>query len=287
MRENKITRKIFTLLCVLTLIVGLSILNIPVCAEEIPQDRQLPRLVDDADLLTDSEEQELNTELDEISEKQQCDVVVVTENSLDGKSAQDYADDFFDYNGYGYGDEDSGVLFLIGMDERKWAITTYGYGITAFTDYGLEYMEDEFLSYLSDGEYMEAFSKYATLCDDLLTQARDGHPYDVDCDDDKPDVFTMIFWGVVDLLIGFVVAFIMAQVKKSKLKSVKNQVAANAYKKQGSMKVTTKEDRYINSIVTKRLIPRDDEDHGHSGGGGSTTHVSSSGRSHGGRSGGF
>lgn len=68
MRENKITRKIFTLLCVLTLIVGLSILNIPVCAEEIPQDRQLPRLVDDADLLTDSEEQELNTELDEISE---------------------------------------------------------------------------------------------------------------------------------------------------------------------------------------------------------------------------
>ena len=91
MRENKITRKIFTLLCVLTLIVGLSILNIPVCAEEIPQDRQLPRLVDDADLLTDSEEQELNTELDEISEKQQCDVVVVTENSLDGKSAQDYA----------------------------------------------------------------------------------------------------------------------------------------------------------------------------------------------------
>ena len=63
--------------------------------------------------LTDSEEQELNTELDEISEKQQCDVVVVTENSLDGKSAQDYADDFFDYNGYGYGDEDSGVLFLI------------------------------------------------------------------------------------------------------------------------------------------------------------------------------
>ena len=63
-------------LCVLTLIVGLGILNIPVCAEEIPQDRQLPRLVDDADLLTDSEEQELNTELDEISEKQQCDVVV-------------------------------------------------------------------------------------------------------------------------------------------------------------------------------------------------------------------
>lgn len=79
----------------------------------------------------------------------------------------------------------------------------------------------------------------------------------------------------------------MAQVEEKQIKICQKQVAANAYKKQGSMKVTTKEDRYINSIVTKRLIPRDDEEHGHSGGGGSTTHVSSSGRSHGGRSGGF
>ena len=55
MRENKIIRKIFTLLCVLTLIVGLSILNIPVCAEEIPQDRQLPRLVDDAEQSSDGQ----------------------------------------------------------------------------------------------------------------------------------------------------------------------------------------------------------------------------------------
>lgn len=287
MRANKKSIKIYTLLLTFALVFGYGIPAVPVHAEEIPQDRQLSRLVDNADLLTDSEEQELETELDEISERQECDVAVVTVNSLDGKSAQDYANDFFDYNGYGYGDDDSGILFLIGMDDRKWAITTYGYGITAFTDYGLEYMEDEFLPYLKDGEYAEAFSEYASLCDDLLTQARDGHPYDVDSADDKPGVFTMIFWGVVDLMIGFVVAFIMAQVKKSKLKSVKNQVAANAYKKQGSMNVTTREDRYINSIVTKRLIPRENENHGHSGGGGSTTHVSSSGRSHGGSSGGF
>ena len=52
----------------------------------------------------------------------------------------------------------------------------------------------------------------------FLPRARGGHPYDVDSDDDKPDVFTMIFWGVVDLLIGFVVAFIMAQVKKKQIK---------------------------------------------------------------------
>lgn len=284
MRESKKSIKFFTMLLVLALMLGIGMSSVPVCAEEIPQDRQLARLVDDAQLLTDSEKQELETKLDDISERQECDVVVVTVNSLDGKSAQDYADDFFDYNGYGYGNDDSGVLFLIGMDDRKWAITTYGYGITAFTDYGLEYMEDEFLPYLKDGEYREAFAKYASLCDDLLTQARDGHPYDVDSSDEKPGVFTAVFWGVIDLLIGFVVAFIIALVKKSKLKSVKSQVAANAYKKPGSMNITRNEDRYINSIVTHRVIHRDDDDNGT---GGSTTHVSSSGRSHGGSSGGF
>ena len=63
MRENKIIRKNFTLLCVLTLIVGLSIFEHPGMCGRNSQDRQPPRLVDDADLLTDSEEQELNTEL--------------------------------------------------------------------------------------------------------------------------------------------------------------------------------------------------------------------------------
>lgn len=60
----------------------------------------LPRLVDNADLLTDSEESTLLSKLNEISERQQTDVVVVTADTLDGKTPMDYADDFYDYNGY-------------------------------------------------------------------------------------------------------------------------------------------------------------------------------------------
>ena len=44
-----------------------------------------PRLVDRADLLSELEEEELEARLDEISERQQADVVVVTVNSLDGR----------------------------------------------------------------------------------------------------------------------------------------------------------------------------------------------------------
>ena len=56
----------------------------------------MPRLVDGADLLTDSEEITLLSMLDEISERQMLDVVIVTTNTLEGKSPMAYADDFYD-----------------------------------------------------------------------------------------------------------------------------------------------------------------------------------------------
>ena len=109
------------------------------------------RMVDMADLLSDSEEKELQNQLDEISERQKVDVVVVTVDSLGSKSPMKYADDFYDNNGYGFGNKKDGILLLLSMEERDWHITTTGFGITAITDAGLDYISDEFVSYLSDG----------------------------------------------------------------------------------------------------------------------------------------
>ena len=47
----------------------------------------MPRLVDNAGLLTDSEQSELFDKLDEISERQQVDIVVVTTDALNGKTS--------------------------------------------------------------------------------------------------------------------------------------------------------------------------------------------------------
>lgn len=107
------------------------------------------RLVDRAGLLDESGQAGLSAELDDISERQQLDVVIVTVNTLDGKTPMQYADDFYDNNGYGFGDKKDGVLLLISMGDRDWWISTTGYGITAFTDAGLEYMSEQFLPALS------------------------------------------------------------------------------------------------------------------------------------------
>ena len=245
----------------------------------IPEERQLPRLVDEADILTDEEEADLLEKLDEISERQECDVALVTVDSLNGANVEDYADDFYDYNGYGMGSGDDGILFLISMGEREWAITTYGFGITAFTDAGLDYMEERFLPDLSDGTYEKAFSIYAELCDKFLTQAADGEPYDVD---NLPKMPLSRSWIWKSLLIGAAIAFIITGCMRSRLKTVRKQMSATGYVKDGSMNLTDSRELYLYRRVTRHKIEKSS---GSSGG--SSTHTSSSGRSHGGSSGRF
>ncbi len=246
--------------------------------EGIPEERLRMRLEDEADLLTEEEEADLLSKLDEISERQECDVVVLTVDSLNGRLAEEYADDFYDYNGYGYGESRDGILLLISMEEHDWVISNCGFGITAFTDAGQEYMTDKFVPMLSDGEYQEAFTEYARLCDEFITQAKTGEPYD---SGNLPKGSVSPIWIVGDILIGLVIAFIIGSVMKSKLKSVIKQETAEDYAVPGSMVLTANWDHLVNKTVTTRRIERERSSSG------SSTHSSSSGTSHGGSKGKF
>ncbi|MGN1133260.1 MAG: TPM domain-containing protein [Oscillospiraceae bacterium] len=238
-----------------------------------------PRLVDNADLLSETEESDLLSKLDEISVRQNNDVVILTVNSLEGKTATEYADDFFDYNYYGQGSEQSGILFLVSMSERKWAISTKGYCIPAFTDAGQKYIIDKIKPDLSDGNYNQCFNDFADLCDDFLTQAASGSPYDIN------NLPRDIFSGMRILFalgIGIIIARVVVTIKKSKLKTVRMQPAAQCYVKQGSMNITNSNDLFLYSRTTRTRRAQNS-----SRSGGSSTHHSSSGSRHGGSSGSF
>lgn len=247
---------------------------------EIPEERQLPRLVDDADILTSEEEWKLEEKLNEISEKYQCDVAVVTTEDTDGRSVVEYADDFYDYNGYGMGEGDDGILLLLDMDDREWAISTYGYGSTAFTDKGQKYISDKFLPYLKEGDYAEAFMVYADLCGDFLEQAETGEAFD---SGNMPKEPISLLWIPGSLLIGMIFAFVITGFMRLQMKSVRKQTQAFAYIKPDSLKITKSRDSYLYSQTSRTPKPKDNG----SSGGGSSMHTSSSGRSHGGSSGTF
>lgn len=229
------------------------------------------RLIDDADLLGTYEEEELLQELDEISERLNFDVVIVTTNSTDGKSAEAYADDYFDYNGYGMGDNYDGALLLVNMGNREWHISTTGYGITALSDNDLDYIGEEVASYLSYGDYAEAFETYAELVEEEVVDARDGETLEIG------EVLVKI---PIALLIGGLLAFIPVTVMKKKMDNVEMRSEASDYVMRNRIAITEQRDMFLYRTVNRRRKPKDN-------GGGSSTHRGSSGRSHGGRGGRF
>ena len=97
------------------------------------------------------------------------DVAVVTASSLDGKTAEEYADDFYDENGIGQGASKDGILLLISESERVWAISTSGSCIDAFTDSDLDYIAGNLLPYLSDGDWSGAAISFADDCGPCLS----------------------------------------------------------------------------------------------------------------------
>ena len=240
-------------------------LSVPAFAQS-----DMPLLVDDADLLSDGEESALLSKLEKISINQQMDIVIVTVNELYGETPRDYADDFFDYNGYA----EDGILLLVSMEDSDWYISTSGYGITAVTDAGMEYMADQFLYDLSNGNYYDAFVIYADSCDEFISKARSGDPFDIE-DLPKED-FNYITSLLVSLGIGLVVAFIITGRMKGKLKTVRQQAEAADYVRTGSMKVTQSRDLFLYKHIDRHTKSQE------SSSGGSRTHTSSSGRTHGG-----
>ena len=68
------------------------------------------RVIDEAGLLNSSEMNLLSEKIDTIIDKTNLDIVVTTTNNTNGKSSMEYADDFYDYNGYGFDEEYSYVV---------------------------------------------------------------------------------------------------------------------------------------------------------------------------------
>ena len=87
----------------------------------------------------------------------------------------------------------------------------------------------------------------------------------------------------VSLIAGLVLAFIPVLIMKGQLKSVHMQSSAGGYEKRNTRKITVSRDTFLYHTVNR--VPRPKENSNRSGG--SSTFHGSSGRSHGGRGGGF
>lgn len=285
-----------TISSILSILLILS-LCVTVCAS----DPGAPRIVDNAGVLSADELADLTQRAYDLRNTYDMDVVILTVNSLDGKSAQAYADDYYDYNGYGVGEDYSGVLLLIAMDSREWWISTCGEAIYAITDYGIERLFSEMSWYLSENRFYSAFDAYLDALPEYFEAYHDGDPldgyagsYDGPGSYSPGDADEIVYYdpnpfgissAVISLVIGCAVAAVVLLFMKSSMNTKRKQHGAAVYVKTGSYHLRKHSDVFLYSNVSK--VRRQENSSSGSRGGGSSTHRSSSGRSHGGGGGRF
>lgn len=245
----KMFRKTFAALVIMVLVLCMGSVAF---AKDHPD-----RVVDDAGLLTEREISSLMSRLDEISEKYDIDVAVVTVESFSQSSAMAAADDYFDYNHYGLGSDEAGVMLFISTSGRDWWITTKGQAINIFSDSDIESIGDNVTDYMRDDNYAAAFNKFADLCEDEIVDAFTYH------------------WGrylVISIIIGLIVGGIYILVLMSKLKTVAPNNRAANYVVPGSLNVTHGHEMFLYQTLDVTARPTES----------SSTHTSSSGSTHGG-----
>ena len=115
------------------------------------------RVFDLADLLTDDEEAELQSRINELVAKDGQDIGIVTVEDESVMSTQEFADEFYENSGMGIGENRTGVLFCIDMYNRETYLTTTGDMIDIIDDQRREEIFDAQMEYLSGGYIIFAY----------------------------------------------------------------------------------------------------------------------------------
>ena len=247
-------KKTSRILAVLAAVILLSSLLVP--ALSLPSSASSAHVYDDANLLTSSEKSELETLLASYSADCGCFIAVMTTN---------YSPGGFETEAYNKVEAlrktegDDILLLYVDMGTRDYRVESHGDGTRAGNDNVKELMERSFKSYLSSGMYFNAFKGFGKSARDAVKYYRQhgramkgSYP------------FLVLIIGMV--AAGLISGAVYTGKLKKELKSVAQATRAANYVVNGSMNVTTANDIFLYTAVTK--TPRPKETRSSSSGGG-------------------
>lgn len=245
MTVRKLATMILTLL--LLLIPGTAVFA---SAYENPDTYYEVIICDEADLLTDEEEETLLEDMKPITEYGNVAFVSISENPY--HSTKSYAREFYE----SYFGQDSGTVFLIDMDERYIWIQSDGAIYKRITTSYADTITDNVYSYASDQEYYCCASKAYSQIYTLLEGGKIAQPMKYICN--------LLLAVILALLINF---FIVMWYSRSK-KASASELLTGIYHKVDILNPTV-----THTHQTKRYSPQSSGGGGgHSGGGGGGGH---------------
>ena len=274
MKHTYITNLPRIAVLMLAVLMSLSLLILPASAQEPAWE-----ITDHAGLLTADQLQELDRQIRDLTAQYQTDFVIVAVESLDGKTPQEYANDFYDDNQCGYGANRDGILMLLAMNSRNYYFLTNGAPTEKLAQAGgLPALENKVVPHLSDGNYYLAFDTFletaaAIVAKPLSAPGASNPAYNDDFVyigfDDIPSAAerwqTVGIFAVIGLIIGFVTTFLM----KRGMKTARLKQNAADYVRPGSFRLTRQQDLYLYRTRTRVRVQSSNSSSGGSRSGGS------------------
>lgn len=251
-------KRITAILFAMVLILSVALLPASAAGEKAPRTY---RFDDNADLLTDAEEQALTDTLSDVSEKCDCNIVFFTTNDLSGASfshtgtAQDYTQRYYETC---CGVNTDGVVcgLILRDEDGDRQVLLYGSGkcVKRLSDSESEEIRESAIS-----NHNPDRNSYYDFLNAIALGVKEAVP-------------PHLKWYMLPLalVIGFVIAMLIMKNLKNQLKSVKMERGAVNYVRPGSMNVTASRDSYLYSTVSRTARPKNNSSgSSHSSGGGS------------------
>lgn len=259
-----------------------------------------PRVFDQAGLFSETEIIQLEEKIAQCRKSTKMDVVIVSAYADGERSAEEYADDYYDYGGFGVGKKASGVLLLYYMDGPgqpggECYISTAGTMINMLTDERIESILDGVYGDLGNRDFAGATEHFLEDVKAYVKEGVESGQYTYDRDTGEIVRYHSI--RLYEVAIAMVIAGILAgsvclDIKKRYAMKQSSREVSNslqAYRADCAFHFSVAGDKMVNKYVRSVPIPRNTSSgsggRGHSGSssaGRSTIHTSSSGSSHGG-----
>ncbi len=248
-------------LCFLLVLAAMLAIGVSAVAAEA----QIYYVTDAAGLLSENEDMQLEKMAETVSQKYGVGVYIVTvDDYRDISSGGVYTATYTLYHEYtmGEGAGRDGIVLLLSMKERDWAMFCYGEQCEyAFNEYGQEQLEEVFLDDFKEDDWYSGFEDYIKECSVYLQKAEDGKPVRK-----SPVIPIIIVTGMALFVALLVLGFIWWPMKSVAEKSTANDYIA------GNLRLTEKTDTFTHRTQSRRKIERSSSDGGsrsESGGGGS------------------
>lgn len=232
-------------------------------------------LTDEAGLFTSLEQTELQSSLDDLSEKTGWTAVIYTNyNGCDSDEIFGNANRYYADN---YGKTTSGVMLTVDMGGRSVDFCTKGGAMEYFSDSRVDAILDDVQDYLSDGEYYSAATAFidgaSYYFDEGIPEGESNENIERYEKEDNPFLYVVKHYGIIILAVALGVAALAVVFVKH---SYKHNGQENIYDLHSNSKtsLTNSEDIFINKSVAVTRISESSStggsgSHHSSGGGGS------------------